>query len=144
MTRIFKDADEIMRVVTEIIFPFLLVFGIYVVLNGHISAGGGFSGGTVLGATLILLYVSFGSRKVRSFFNFETFVKASSFSLLFYGLSKAYSFITGAAGIKSIIPIGTPGNLISAGLILPLNIAVGIVVTCTIYGLFALFDKGEF
>ena len=60
----------------------------------------------------------------------------------FFRISKTYSFFTGANHLESIISTGTPGALLSAGLILPLNICVGMVVACTMYGLYALFRKG--
>lgn len=138
-----KGNDEILKVVVEIIFPFVILLGIYVVLNGHLSPGGGFSGGTILGAGLILYSTAFGLEGVRKFFSFKTFTRAISFSLIFYALAKGYSFITGAAHIDSAIPLGTPGNIFSGGLILPLNVAIGIVVACTIYGLYALFTQGD-
>ena len=63
-------------------------------------------------------------------------------SLGFYVLAKAYSFYTGANDLHSIISTGTPGAILSAGLILPLNIAVGLVVACTMYAFFSLFKRG--
>ncbi len=135
--------DEILKVIVEILFPFVMVLGIYVVLNGHLSPGGGFSGGTILGAGLILYSTAFGFEGVKRFFSFKTFTIAISSSLIFYALAKGYSFITGAAHIDSGIPLGTPGTILSGGLILPLNIAIGIVVACTIYGLYALFTQGD-
>lgn len=51
--------------------------------------------------------------------------------------------MTGAAHIPTGIPIGTPGNILSGGLILPLNIGVGILVACTVYALYSLFNEGE-
>ena len=64
-------------------------------------------------------------------------------ALMTYALSKCYSFYTGANGIHSIIPLGTPGAILSSGLILILNICVGFVVTCTMYCFYAVFRKGE-
>ena len=142
MKKIIGD-DEILKTITELILPFTIVLGIYVILNGHLSPGGGFSGGTILGSGLILYNAAFGVEKTRSFFDFNTFTKAISFSLLFYGIAKGYSFMTGAAHIDSFIPLGSPGKILSGGLILPLNIAVGIVVATTIYGLFSLFSEGD-
>ena len=135
--------DEILKTITEIVLPFIIVLGIYVILNGHLSPGGGFSGGTILGAGLILYSLAFGREMTRKIFNFNTFTKSISFSLLFYGLAKGYSFITGAAHMDSGIPLGTPGKILSGGLILPLNIAVGIVVGSTMYGLYSLFSQGD-
>mgnify|MGYP006976618559 CR=1 FL=1 len=42
------------------------------------------------------------------------------------------------------IPLGTPGDILSSGLILPLNICVGLVVACTMYAFYAMFRKGGF
>ncbi len=36
-------------------FPFIMIFGVYIILNGHLSPGGGFSGGAVLGSRPILI-----------------------------------------------------------------------------------------
>lgn len=38
-------------------YPFLILFGIYIVLNGHISPGGGFQGGAILATVIIIKYL---------------------------------------------------------------------------------------
>lgn len=125
------------------VIPSIILFGIYVILNGHISPGGGFSGGAILGAALILYMNTYGLKRTRTFFNQKTYGVITTGSLAFYTIAKSYSFITGANHIESVIPIGTPGNIISAGLILPLNICVGLIVGCTMYAFYALFRRGE-
>ena len=134
--------DVILQRIATILFPPILLFGIYVILNGHLSPGGGFSGGAIIGAGLILYLNAFGFEKTQRFFTMKTFKAVSFGALLFYALSKSYSFFTGANHLESGIPLGTPGNILSAGLILPLNICVGLVVAVTMYGIFALFRKG--
>ena len=57
--------------------------------------------------------------------------------------AKSYSFYTGANHLHSVISPGTPGRILSAGLILPLNVAVGFVVCCTMYSLYMYFRRGE-
>ena len=123
--------------------PPIIIFGIYVVLNGHLSPGGGFSGGAIIGAALILYLNAFGFKKTERFFTMKTFKGVTFAALSFYALSKSYSFFTGANHLESHIPLGTPGNILSSGLILPLNICVGLVVACTMYGFYALFRKGD-
>ena len=118
--------DPILKAAATLLTPFILIFGIYIVLNGHLSPGGGFSGGAIIG-----------------FFTQKTYSVISLFALLFYSAAKSYSFYTGANHIESIIPKGTPGAILSSGLILPLNICVGMVVACTMYGFYSLFKKGE-
>lgn len=138
-----KEHSLILQYIAKAVVPFVLVLGIYVVLNGHLSPGGGFSGGAIIGAGISLYAVAFGVSEVRKFFSFKTFSICSSIALLFYCLAKGYSFFMGAQGLETGIPLGKPGSLLSGGLILPLNICVGIVVACTIYGLYALFSEGE-
>lgn len=136
--------DAILQVVATILVPVIMIFGIYVILNGHLSPGGGFSGGAIIGAGLILYLNAFGFKKTERFFTEKTYRWICFSSLTFYCLAKSYSFYMGANHLESGIPIGTAGNIISSGLILPLNICVGLVVTCTMYAFYALFRKGGF
>lgn len=135
--------DAILQNSAVFLVPLILMFGIYVILNGHISPGGGFSGGAVMGAGLILYLNAFGFKRTERFFTFKTFRVVSLCSLSFYALSKAYSFFTGANHLDSFITPGTPGRIFSAGLIPYLNIAVGLVVCCTMYAFYTLFRKGD-
>ncbi len=120
----------------------ILIFGIYIILNGHLSPGGGFSGGAVIGSGLILYLNAFGFRKTERFFNGKVYRRITVSALMFYCLAKSYSFFTGANHLESGIPLGNPGDIISSGLILPLNICVGMVVACTMYAFYTLFRKG--
>ena len=135
--------DPILKAAATLLAPFIRIFGIYIVLNGHLSPGGGFSGGAIIGAGLILAANAFGFEQTGRFFTRKTYSSISLFALLFYSAAKSYSFYTGANHIESIIPKGTPGAILSSGLILPLNICVGMVVACTMYGFYSLFKKGE-
>ncbi|MDO5521051.1 MAG: MnhB domain-containing protein [bacterium] len=135
--------DVILQRVATCLVPPIMIFGIYLILNGHLSPGGGFSGGAVMGAGLILYVSAFGFKKTERFFTMKTFKTVTFLALLFYGASKSYSFFTGANHLHSIISPGTPGRILSGGLLLPLNICVGLVVACTMYGFYALFRKGE-
>lgn len=138
-----KD-DSILQRVTFLLFPVIVIYGIYVILNGHISPGGGFSGGAVIGAGLILYANAFGFEKLNRFFTEKTYKWISFVSLAFYCLAKSYSFFTGANHLESGIPLGQAGAILSSGLILPLNICVGLVVACTMYAFYTLFRKGGF
>lgn len=135
--------DRILQQSAKLLCPVIWLLGIYVILNGHLSPGGGFSGGAVIGAGLILYVTAFGFAEIRKFFTYKTYQRVVLAALLTYAISKCYSFYTGANGIESIIPLGTPGAILSSGLILVLNICVGFIVTCTVYVLYAIFRKGE-
>lgn len=138
-----KD-DVILQTVAKILVPPIFIFGIYVILAGHLGPGGGFSGGAVIGAGLILYLNAFGFAKTERFFTAGTYRRMSFCALACYSLAKSYSFFTGANHIESIIPLGTPGAILSSGLILILNICVGIVVAGTMYTFYVMFRKGGY
>lgn len=135
--------DDILRKGALLVVPAILMFGIYVVINGHLSPGGGFSGGAIMGAAFILYNLSFGDHSTEKFINIKTYKTIIISALGFYAIGKSYSFFTGANQIHSIIPNGIPGNILSSGLILPLNIAVGVIVALTMFGFYSLFDREE-
>lgn len=140
--RFEPKSDPVLQGSAKLLTPLVLLLGIYVILNGHLSPGGGFSGGSIIGAGLILYLNAFGFERASKFFTYKTFTSVSLLSLSFYALAKTYSFYCGANGLHSGIPLGTPGAILSAGLILPLNICVGMVVACTMYVFYTLFRKG--
>ncbi|MCR5357406.1 MAG: hypothetical protein K6E63_08400 [Lachnospiraceae bacterium] len=134
--------DIIIQKVANFLVPVVFVFGIYVILNGHLSPGGGFSGGAILGAGMILHVSAFGFKKTEKFFNEHVYKVAKVSALCFYVSCLSYYFYMGAHGLDNHIPLGTPGNIISSGLILLINIFVGTEVACTMYAFYALFRKG--
>ena len=136
--------DVILQTAARILVPLIIIFGIYVILGGHLGPGGGFSGGAIIGAGLILYLNAFGFKKTERFFSEKTYKRLSVCALGCYCLAKSYSFYTGANHIESVIPLGTPGAIISSGLILILNICVGIVVAGTMYTFYVMFRNGGY
>ncbi|MBR2527938.1 MAG: hypothetical protein IKE58_05660 [Blautia sp.] len=137
------SGDSILHRVGMILIPSILLFGIYVILNGQNSPGGGFSGGAVMGAGLIMTAAAYGFDHVDRFFTLRFFERTTFIALTFYSFAKGYVFFMGANGLESHIPKGTPGAVLSGGLILPLDIAVGFVVMCTMFGFYSLFRRGS-
>lgn len=137
-----KD-DPVLYRITLLLGPLVMLFGAYIILNGHLSPGGGFSGGAMIGAGLILYCNALGLARTRRFFNEQVYKTIKVGSLVLYGVTMSYYFFTGGNGLPNVIPLGTPGNLFSSGMILPINIFVGLEVACTMYSFFALFRRGE-
>lgn len=134
--------DTILQGTAFVLCPIIFIFGIYIILNGHLSPGGGFSGGAVMGAGLILYVNAFGFRKTQRFFDEHVYKTAKITALCMYGLIGTYFYMTGANGIENHIPLGTAGHILSSGIILPINICVGLEVACTMYAFYALFRRG--
>ena len=135
--------DPIIRTVCKLVIPIILMFGIYILLNGHLSPGGGFSGGAIMASALIIYALVWGGERASRAIPAKALRIIVLCALGFYACSKTYSFFTGANHLHCIISPGTPGRILSAGLILPLNVAVGFVVCCTMYSFYMYFRRGE-
>lgn len=58
----------ILRVGVRLMLPVLLLFSIFLLLRGHNSPGGGFIGGLVAAAAVLLQLLAFGPEQVRDYF----------------------------------------------------------------------------
>ena len=135
--------ESIMRNVGMVLVPCIFLYGVYVLLNGQNGPGGGFSGGAVMGSGLIIFASAFGFNVADSFFTRRLSNTITVAALGFYSFAKGYVFFMGANGLDNHIPKGIPGAILSGGMILPLDIAVGMVVACTMYGFYSLFRRGN-
>lgn len=136
--------STILRQVSKVLIPCIQIFGIYIIFYGHLSPGGGFAGGTILGTSLILYRMIYGKEFTDKKIPFSKLLTYICSAIMLYGLLKGYSFITGGNHLNLPQPgLGIPGNILSGGFLLPLNILVGLIVAITIYFFFTLFDGGE-
>ena len=138
-----RHNDQILQGIASLSIPVILMMGCVIAVNAHLAPGGGFSGGAILSTALILAANAFGSERVHQFFSERTYIVTSSTALALFALSIGCKFFTGANHINSAIPKGTLGHIFSAGLILPLDICVGIISAGTLYGFYALFSEGD-
>lgn len=130
--------------VSKIIIPFIQVFAVYVMLFGHLSPGGGFSGGSILGASFILYRYIYGNEAANRRLPYPTLKWIASISLMLYGLIKGSVFVLSFYHLEIFgVLKGVPGTMLSGGFILPLNILVGIIVGITFYLMVVLFEEGE-
>lgn len=138
-------SSRIVETATNIIVPFMILFGVYIIINGHLTPGGGFQGGVILGSCALLVYIVFGTKKrikgssILENISFSNPFKSSQVFLkdisilenigalifLFIGLS---GIIFGGFLFSNFIAKGTPGTITSGGTIPFINIAIGLKV----------------
>ncbi len=133
-TRAEAPRDAIYARVCTLVLPCVLVYGLCILFNGHLSPGGGFSGGAVLGAALILFAAAFGSAAVRRFFTRRIFNLVRITGLMLYALMFGVYIYLGANGIESEL---------ARYIVLVIDLAVGLVVMSTMYGFYSFYTKGE-
>jgi multicomponent Na+:H+ antiporter subunit B len=138
-----KYKDTILEEVCRFLILSIQIFAFYIILNGHLSPGGGFSGGAILGSSLIIIHLVFGKSYLQKKINSQNIPAFISIPLIIYGLLKLYSFLSDTLHWPHP-PIGTPGKILSSGFILPLNIMIGIVVAFVLYQAFSYFWDEEF
>ncbi len=129
-----KPLSLVARTVCDLFAWFLVVFGVYVIIHGDMSPGGGFQGGAIVASFMALLLVAHGSKilkKVRMpiywgllFFGLMLFI-----GLGFWGLWHGAFFLNYLAVPHDVAASMSHGFIPFSGTIGLMDIAVGIEVT---------------
>jgi multicomponent Na+:H+ antiporter subunit B len=117
----------------------VLVLGAYVIAHGHLTPGGGFSGGVVVAGSLLLAYAAGQGvrlRRVRSIVLLEGVEALGAAGFLALALA---GLIAAGSLLKNFLALGTSGMLLSAGTIPVGNVAVGLEVAGAVALVFAEF-----
>jgi multicomponent Na+:H+ antiporter subunit B len=125
----------IVKTVTRLTAWLILLYGINIVLHGHISPGGGFAGGVIIALSLIHLMLAFGKEMVLGKLSKDVVEILEKTGALVF-LSIALLGLTSGIFFMNFLPVGEPFNLFSAGTIPLSNIAISFKVWA---GLFAIF-----
>jgi energy-converting hydrogenase B subunit I len=147
--------SKIVRTVANQLFLFILIFGLYVIMHGHLTPGGGFQGGAVVVSGVVMLLVAFSSKDLQKslrerFLSIMESTGALIFAILgFAGIGTVffYNFLVGTSIFGRIPPTGpNPGDIWTGGVIPLMNLAVGLKVIAGLSAVvlaMALFSIGE-
>lgn len=125
----------IVKTITRLTIGLILLFGIYIILHGHLSPGGGFAGGVIVALSFVHFMLAFGKDTAVTKVSRELASNLESIAALMF-LTVALLGFLGGAFFLNVLHKGTPFNLFSAGTIIFSNISIGIKVGV---GLFAIF-----
>lgn len=118
----------IVRTISRLLFPFMFLFGIYVIVHGHLTPGGGFQGGVILAASVIMLLLAYGIERAQAKINvLQSELAESLGGLILVGLG-LLGVILGIAFLRNVLPLGELGHVFSAGNLPILNLGVSIKV----------------
>ncbi len=142
-----KGMSIIVKKVTQMICGIIFLWGVYIVIHGHLTPGGGFAGGVVIAGSFILLIISFGSEFLALRKEETGSSIMESTGILAFLILAVLGIAVGGVGVffVNFLPKGVIGRLISAGVIPLFNIAVGIEVSAALVTIFLalLIYKGE-
>ena len=102
------EPDLIVTNTVRLIVPVLQIFAFYVLAHGHVSPGG-FQGGVVMGASFILIALSWDSEKAISRFPIERCLTVAVLGILIYGGIGLLSMLLGGefldyAELERVLP----------------------------------------
>jgi len=132
----------IVKTITRLTVGLILIYGIYVVLQGHISPGGGFPGGIIIALSFIHLLLAFGKDAVlRKLNQAKGVFLASLGAAVFLGI-----VLGGFMGRQKPLLSQDHFALFSAGRILLCDIAISVMVGTGFFVIFlalVLLNQGE-
>jgi multisubunit Na+/H+ antiporter MnhB subunit len=132
-----KGMTLIVKKTTQLISGMIFMYGIYVIVHGHLTPGGGFAGGVIMAGSLIVVILAYGS-------DFLNLVREKIGTTVIESLATILVIMIAAAGFlfgtkiffNNFLPKGTVGHLVSAGVLPLYNIFVGIEVAASIFIIF--------
>jgi multicomponent Na+:H+ antiporter subunit B len=123
--RPLPPSGELLITGTRLLVPLILLLGVYVFVNGHLTPGGGFQGGAILASALLLLLLT--DPLLRVGHRLITLVESTA-GLVFVGIGVLGILLAGGFLDNRILPIGELGSLFSAGAIPIIYSFVGLKV----------------
>ena len=139
--------SKIVKTISNVAFPFIMIYGLYVIAHGHLTPGGGFQGGAVVASSCAMILVAYGSiwtlgkikEKNLSILESTGALCFIILALLGLGFGAVFfnNFLVNTNFLFGVVPIAgsTIGNINTGGVIPLMNFAVGLKV---IAGLFAI------
>lgn len=128
-----EPQDTIVRTVSRLLVPFIQLFGLYVIMHGHTSPGGGFQGGVILASSFILLAIVDGMDEVHRRFSLTKLTVFTSTGVLLYAGLGVVCLLLGANYLDYGVLPGTEPR--SMGMLV-IEIGVGITVMAAILSIF--------
>lgn len=127
----------IVKKVTQLISSLIFMYGLYIIVHGHLTPGGGFAGGAILAGALILLILAFGSSVVNLRKEETQTTISESIAMIIIILLAIGGLLLGShIFFNNYLPKGEIGELISAGTIPLYNIFIGMEVATALLTIF--------
>ena len=134
--------SRIVRTAADIMYPFVLIFGLYIVAHGHLTPGGGFQGGAVIATGAALVIVAYSYTEVRAWLSKNVLMGQEVIGLVgFIGVALLafafgqvffFNYLNASGSLFGIpVPYGiNAGELNTGGFVPLMNFSVG----CEVWG----------
>ena len=123
-------SSRIVQAGSKLLFPAIILLGVYVFIHGHLSPGGGFQGGTIIATGFLLMLLAYKDYHVSH--NVLSVVESMA-GILFVTFG-FLGFIGGGTFLENFLPVGELGDLFSGGVVPIIYILVGFKVGAELTG----------
>jgi multicomponent Na+:H+ antiporter subunit B len=139
-TRAAVPAGELLVTGARFLVPLILLLGVYVFVNGHLTPGGGFQGGAIIASGILLLLLADPLKH----FSHGLISAIESLAGIFYvAIGLAGLFFAGGFLDNRILPLGQVGDLFSAGAIPLIYSLIGLKVGAEFASILAALSETE-
>jgi multicomponent Na+:H+ antiporter subunit B len=125
----FAGASSALRLLSLALIPSMIALGVYIVVHGALTPGGGFQGGLILAAGPLAVFLAGRYLRMKVVAPQPLVEAAESLGAIGYALVGLGGLIFVGIFFKNFLPLGTPGHLLSAGQMPLASIAVGLEVS---------------
>ena len=139
--------SEIVRTATRWISGFIVLYGLYIIAYGHLSPGGGFPGGVMLGCGYILLVIAYGKREAEKSLGLGTAKVLDSVGALLFLAMAVLGLVMGTGFFVNFIQKshpGTPFEVFNSGIIPICNAAIALKVMACLFAVFVVVATVRF
>lgn len=123
----------IVKTVTRISVWLIILYGIYIILHGHLTPGGGFGGGVIIALAFLNVMFAYGAKFTSDWLNISALQEIESLSVTLFILFGILGILEGAGFLANILSHGQLYTLVSAGSIPLLNILIGAKVAMSLF-----------
>lgn len=125
------DESFILKTGSYLLFPFMILFGLYIIVHGHLTPGGGFPGGVIIATGYFIIVMTSDAVKLRE--GLVSFLEGLA-GLTFIGFGLVGLFKPVDSFLFNFLPKGTFNTILSAGIIPFIYAAIGIKVGSELTG----------
>jgi multicomponent Na+:H+ antiporter subunit B len=131
---------ELLATGSRLLVPLIMLLGVYVFVNGHLTPGGGFQGGAIIASGVLLLLLAAPRRR----FGHAVIASVESLAGVFYvGIGVLGLVLAGGFLDNRFLPVGELGALFSAGAIPLIYSLIGLKVGAEFASMLAHLSETE-
>lgn len=138
MTKITKN-------ISIFIVPYIILYSLYIQLNGESSPGGGFQAGVIFASSLIAYDLVYGNQKLNRYFSVNTLIIIAALGIMIYGFTGVISLFFN----DNYLNYYSLANFVNDSLtaqhigIFAVEIGIGLTVSAIMYSIYNSFNNCE-